>query len=86
MGSKYLTAALAALGRVLADPRVGFAHRSRLLKAKRELEKIRQAGKLDRDKVFRATELIATVLCEVVSEQAVADAGDYNQNESPATQ
>lgn len=64
MRNKELTAALAALQRVLADPRLEPAHREKLRKGKRELEKIRRSGKLDHNKVFRAVSLLSSTLVE----------------------
>jgi len=67
MKVKELTVTLAYLQRVLTDPRLEPAHRERLRKGRRELERLRRSGKLDR-KVFRATELITATLVEVLSD------------------
>lgn len=64
MRCKELNAARQSLTKVLADPRSGPGQRQRLERAKRELDVVARSGKLDRDRVFRATELIAAVLLE----------------------
>ncbi len=54
------------ISKVLTDPRIGPDLRDRLQKARRELEKVARSGKVDRRQVFRAVELVATVLQEIV--------------------
>lgn len=66
MRHKELTAALDCLTRVLADPRVELTYRENLLKGRRELEKIRRSGKLDRNRVFLAVKLISESLYQEV--------------------
>lgn len=70
MRSTELTATLASLKRVLADPRVGPVHEERLQKGRRELEKIGRSGRIDLRRVFRAVSLIAETLVEVVEDQS----------------
>jgi hypothetical protein len=55
---------LRSLTKALDDPRFGPDQRMRLQQAKRGLKEVAQAGKFDKAKVFRATDLIATVLLE----------------------
>lgn len=75
MRSKDLTAALAALKRVLADPRIGPVHKERLQKEQRALERFRRSGRIDQRQVFRVVSSIAEVLAEVISEsQALSSA------------
>lgn len=66
MKNKELTATLAHLRRLLADPRLETAYREKLRKGTWELEKIRQSGKLDPRRIFRATSLIASTLVEML--------------------
>lgn len=69
MRSTELTAALAGLQRVLADPRVGPVHEERLQKGKKELEKIRRSGKIDHRRLFRIVSLITETLVAVVNDE-----------------
>ena len=66
MKSIGLTAARRMITKVLAKPGLRPDQRDRLQRAKRELKKIAQSGKLDRRRIFRATESIAAVLLEVI--------------------
>ena len=66
MKSNELNAARRLITKVLAKPGLGSGQRDRLRRAKRELDKIAQSGKLDRARIFRATETIADILLEVV--------------------
>jgi hypothetical protein len=70
---KELSATLAHLKRALQNPRLGDAQRERLRKGLRELERQKRGGKLDREKVFRATELISAVLLEVLAASTSSD-------------
>ena len=60
-----LNAARRLITKVLAKPGIDSGQRDRLRKAKRDFDKIAQSGKLDRARIFRATETVATVLLEV---------------------
>lgn len=71
MKSKELNAARRLITKVSAQPGMGPDQRDRLQKAKRALDKVAQSGKLDRDKVFRATELVCAVLLEVLDQDDV---------------
>jgi hypothetical protein len=66
MKTSELNAARRCITKVLAKPSVGPAQRDELQKAKRELDKIAQSGKLDRDRVFRVTETISRILLDVL--------------------
>ena len=55
---------LRSLIKALDDPRFGPDQRMKLQRAKRDLREVAQAGKFDRSKVFRAVEMIATVLLD----------------------
>ena len=66
MKVRELNAARSLITKVSAKPGIGPDQRDQLRKAKRELDKIAQSGKLDRAKVFRATELICAVLLEMI--------------------
>ena len=66
MRNNELNAARRLITKVLANPKVGPGQRDELQKAKRELDKIACSGKLDKDRIFRATEKIAAVLLEIV--------------------
>lgn len=67
---KELKSVLRLITKVLTDPRVECGHRDRLLKAKRELEKLARSGKFERRKVFLAVEIVVTVLHEIVEKEA----------------
>lgn len=66
MYSKELSATLALLQRVLADPGLEPVRRERLRKGRRELKKVKQSGKLDQARVFRATFIITSTLVEML--------------------
>lgn len=66
MKSSELNAARRLITKVLAKPGLDSGQRDRLRRAKRELDRIAQSGKLDRARIFRVTETIADVLLEVV--------------------
>lgn len=70
MKSIALKEALRLITKVQTDPRVGPGQGDQLQKAKRELESIARSGKLDRQRVFRAVEIVATVLLELVEDDA----------------
>ena len=62
MKSEELKQALRLLTKVLADPRLGPNQEEQLRRAKRELMKVLQSGKLDGPRVFRAVEMVAMAL------------------------
>jgi hypothetical protein len=64
--SKELKEALRLISKVLLDPRVDPGHRDQLQKARRELEALGRAGKLDRRKLSLAVQRVATVLLDLV--------------------
>jgi hypothetical protein len=66
MKCKELKAARRLITKVLADPRIGPGQRDELRKAKRELDRIAKTGKLDRDRIFRVTKIIAAILLSTV--------------------
>ena len=65
-----LKEALRLINKVQTNPSIGPGERDRLQTAQRELEKVGRSGKLDRRKIFRAVEMIACTLLEVVDERA----------------
>lgn len=71
MKAKDLNAARRLITKVLAKPSIEPGHRDELRKAKRELDKIARSGKLDKDRIFRATEMIAAVLLDVIEAEDV---------------
>ena len=70
MKSNELKEALRLITKVLTDPRVGPDQGDKLQRAKRELEAIARSGKLEGPRVFRAIEIVATVLWELVEHDA----------------
>jgi len=62
--------ALRLITKVLNNSRVGPTQGDRLLKAKRELETVARSGKFERPRVFRATKIVATVLLELIEQDA----------------
>ena len=67
MKSEELKQALRLLTKMLADPSLRPDQADQLRFAKRELEVVARSGKLDRPRVFRAVETIATVLNDFLS-------------------
>lgn len=55
--------------KVLNDPRVEPGQRDQLERAKRELMAIARSGKLERQRIFRATRIVALVLSEIVARE-----------------
>ena len=70
MKSKELKQALCLIKRVSADSSMGTVQRDQLLLATRELEAIARSGKLERERLFLAVELVATVLNDIVDPDA----------------
>jgi hypothetical protein len=66
MKHKELEQALRLITKVLTDPRVEIGQGDRLRKAKRELVRVARSGKVDEHKIFRAVQVIAAVLLEIV--------------------
>lgn len=56
--------------RVLADPRCKPGYGDRLRKAKREFETVSRSGRLDRNRLYRAVEIVAEVLVEILEDDA----------------
>lgn len=54
------------LTKVQADPRVGPDQGVQLQQAKRELLIVARSGKLERERLFRAVEIVITVLQQIV--------------------
>jgi hypothetical protein len=75
MATKELKAALRQITAVLTDPRVKPGQRDRLLKARRELEKIAHSGKGDQRRFGRTVQLIAVVLLEIVTTEVAPRRG-----------
>lgn len=69
MDNKELKQALRDITKVLCDSRVESGHGDMLRKAKRELEAVLRSGKLDRQRIFRAVEIVAAVLLELVEKK-----------------
>ena len=67
MKHRDLQQALRLINVVLADPRVEPGQADQLRRAKRELEQVARSGRLDARKIFRAIELIAAVLHDIVN-------------------
>lgn len=70
MKHEELKDALRLITKVLTDSRVGPDQGHQLQKAKRELEAVARSGKLDKQRVFRAVEIVAAVLLELVEDNA----------------
>lgn len=69
MKIRALSESLRMVSKVISDPSIGSDQRDQLLKAKRELEKLARSGKLDERKVFRAVELVTSVLLGIVEDE-----------------
>lgn len=70
MKSKELNEALRFITKVLSDSRVRPDQGNHLQRAKRELEAVARSGKLRKQRVFRAIEIVAKVLLELVENDA----------------
>jgi hypothetical protein len=70
MRIEELKRALGMITKVLADPRCKPGYGDQLRKAKRELDAVLRSGKLDQGRLFRAVEIVATVLKEIVEDDA----------------
>ena len=66
MKYKELKAARRIITKGLENPRIGTDKRDELQRVKREISKITSSGKLDRDRIFRITEMISSVLLDVI--------------------
>lgn len=66
MKREALNDALRLVTKMLNNSRVDPGQRDQLERAKRELTNIAGAGKLDRDKLFRAVRVIAKVALEII--------------------
>jgi hypothetical protein len=75
MNSKELKRVLGMISKVLADPRCRPGYGDQLRKAKREFEAVSRSGKLDQGRLFRAVEIVATVLKEIVTSHGLAPSG-----------
>lgn len=72
MKDEVLRQALSKVTKVLVDPRLRPDQSGQLRKAKRELEKAVQSGKVDERKLYLAVEIVASVLLDVVRNDATA--------------
>ena len=70
MKSNELKQSLRLIAKVLTDPRLGPDQGDQLRKARRELVKVARSGKVDQQKVYRAIEMITTVLLQIVENEA----------------
>lgn len=70
MKQQRLNDALRLITKVQNYSRVEPDQGDRLQKAKRELIAVARSGKLDRDRLFRAVQIIATVMLELVGNEA----------------
>jgi hypothetical protein len=70
MKDQVLKQALREITKVFVDPRLRPGQRDRLRKAKRELEVSMRSGKLEERRLFRAVEIVAGVLLEIVNDDA----------------
>ena len=68
MRVKDLKTTLKWISSMLNEPRVGPGHRDQLNKAKRELETVARSGKFERDRIFRAVEIVSKVCLEIIAE------------------
>lgn len=68
--TKELKHALDLLVKVLANPKIGPCQKEQLLRAKRDLEDVLHSGKVDRQRVFRVVEVVATLLLESLEVEA----------------
>ncbi|MCY3941132.1 MAG: hypothetical protein OXG29_08670 [Gammaproteobacteria bacterium] len=71
MKSKGLKAARRLITKVHAKPGIGSDQRDQLRRAKRQLDKVAQSGKLDGRRMILAIQAIGNVLLEVVEGKVV---------------
>ena len=67
MKSKELKETLRLIVKVSSNSRVEPGQRDRLERARRELTNVARSGKLEEVRIFRAAEIIAKVLSEVIA-------------------
>jgi hypothetical protein len=70
MQNHELKQALRLITKVLTDSRIGPDQGDKLRRAKRELMTVARSGKLDGNHVFRAVKIVATVLLELIEDDA----------------
>jgi hypothetical protein len=70
MKAEELKEALRLIRVVSNDPRLGPGQRDQLQKARRELEVVSRTGKAQQRRAFRAVEIVATVLLDIVENEA----------------
>lgn len=70
MKNEELKHALRLITKVQTDPRVGPDQGDQLQKAKRELLTVARSGKLEGHRVFRAVEIVAAVMLQIVESSA----------------
>jgi len=70
MNVRELKQALGMISKVLADPRCKPGYGDQLRKVRRELETVMRSGKLEQGRLFRAVEIVATVLKEILEDDA----------------
>ena len=71
MKVEELKQALRLITKVHADPRLGLDQRDQLQRAKRELLVVARSGKVDRQRICRAIEIVAAVLLQIVEDGAI---------------
>lgn len=71
MKSRELQQAIRLISKLSDDPGLKPGQGDRLRKAKREFEAVARSGKLDERRIFRAVEIVTTVLLEIVERDAI---------------
>lgn len=79
MKVKELSAAVAILRRLLADPTLESCCRRKLQRAHRELERLKQSGKLPPRRIFRVVKLVSETLWEIYQADDVQDDDDQQR-------
>ena len=70
MDIKELKRALEMISKVLVDPKCKPGHGDQLRRVKRELKTVLRSGKLEQARLFLAVEIVATVLKDIVEDDA----------------
>jgi hypothetical protein len=70
MKSEELKEALRLLTKMLTNSKIGPDQGKQLQRARRELTTVARSGKLERERLFRAVEIVSRVMVELVEDEA----------------
>lgn len=70
MKHEELKQALRLIAKVLNDSKIGPSQGKELQRVKRELQAVARSGKFDQRRLFRAVEIVARVMVDIVEQDA----------------